>query len=284
MNRRTRAGRPAQTAFRFGGGLVHSNLVIAAAATGVGVTTIGVASLPFEALPLLFVFVASWFAYTANRFTDRSTDRRNLPDRARFIDRYGRGILLFASLGYLGMVALVARLEPWMLPVAVVPPIAIAAYATGLASRHFAIKNGLVGLAWAAIPLGLGRYYGVLTDPAVLVHAATVFVFLAIAAAVFDIKDIEGDRVAGSRTLPVLVGPDRTRRFAMFGVAIMAVPISLASVTVSLRLAVLGVYLAYLLVAIPFADPDRGPLYYGLVIDGEHVLVGGIAWMLWVIG
>ena len=265
---------------RFTTGLVHANLVIATAATGVAITTITVASLPFEGLPLAFVFVATWFAYTANRFTDRAEDRRNLPGRTRFIDRYGRLLLSAGALAYLLLLVVVARLEPWMLPIAVVPIVAIGIYATGAAGRYFFVKNGFVGATWAAIPLGLGIYYGRHSDPAVLVAALFMFVLLSTAAAIFDIKDRAGDRSTGTRTAPVLYGPRRTRQAAIAMLVLLIPSVGLAVLFVRTEFVLFGIYIAYLLIAIPFATADRGPLYYGLIIDSEHIVVGALAALL----
>ncbi len=262
--------------------LVHSNLLIAFAATGVAVTTIAVAELPFEALPVLFVLGATWFAYTVNRFTDRKEDQRNLPERTAFIDRYGYSLFAITAIVYVCLLGIVAWWEPRMLPVAILPALAIGLYATGMMARFFLIKNGFVGAVWAAIPLGLASYYHVLRTPEILLIASFIFVLISVAAALFDIKDIAGDRAVGCRTLPILVGPRRTRQLAL-GVIIMLVPvIGMATIMVSFRFVVFGLYVVYFLLAIPFASPDRGPLYYGLVIDGEHVLVGAVAMLLWI--
>ncbi len=41
----------------------------------------------------------------------------------------------------------------------------------------------------------------------------------------------------------------------------------------------------YVCAYIPFATTDRGPLYYGFVVDGEHVflaaVVAALEWLVW---
>lgn len=260
--------------------LVHSNLIIAGAATAVAVTTIILAELPVDWLPLVFVFIATWFAYTLNRFTDRVEDVRNLPGRVAFIDRYGRWMLGLGVTGYLGLLVVVAAWEPWMLPIGILPGVAIGLYATDAATRYFPLKNGFVGLVWAMIPLGMGSYYGRPGDPAILVIAVVIMIAITTAAAIFDIKDIVGDRAAGSQTLPVLVGWKRTRYFAVLGIATSVPIVVWASLAVTSRLVVLGVYVGYLAPMFLLARPDRGPLYYGLCVDGEHLLVAMVAVIL----
>ena len=266
---------------RFVAWLVHANLIVATAALGVGLTSAAVVRLPVEPLPLGFVFLATWFGYTANRFTDRVEDQTNLPDRARFIDRYGRPLLGIAAVGYLGALVLVVRWEPWMVPLALIPVVVVGIYATPAATRYFAVKNGLVGLVWAAIPIGLGVYYGALSTPTLWIVGLAIFLLISAAAGVFDIKDIEGDRAVGSLTVPVLVGPNRTKQLAVLGV-VLVLPLSLWGASVyDDRLLILLVYVGYLTLVIPFASVDRGPIYFGMVIDGEHILVAAVASLVW---
>lgn len=260
--------------------LVHSNLLVAMAATGVAVTTLGVLSLPVDPIPLAFVFVATLFGYTVNRFTDRAADAQNVPDRAAFVEAYGEPLLGIAGLGYLGGIAVTAAWWPSILPVALVPGIATALYATD-AKRVFLVKNGLVGLTWACIPLGLGLYYGRPADPGILSMAAVIGALIGIAAVVFDIKDIAGDRAVGTRTLPVVVGPRSTRRLAAAATVCVIPLILIPAAIVSWRFLALLAYPAYLLAYLPFASTGRGALFYGLVVDGEHVAVGVLVALLW---
>lgn len=141
---------------RFARTVVHSNVLVAAAATGVGITTFAIAQLPVEFLPLGVVFVATWFAYTVNRFTDCVEDLHNLPGRRHFLDQYGRWMLWSGVLSYLFLLRLGMVIEREMLPIAPLPAIAIGVDSTGAGVKTFALKNGLVGTVWESTPLGLG--------------------------------------------------------------------------------------------------------------------------------
>lgn len=260
--------------------LVHANLVIGTAAAGVALTTVAVANLPREPLPVLFVFVAAWFAYTANRFTDRLEDAQNLPERTAFIEQMGRPLLVATGAGYVALLVIVSMTHPRMLPVAVLPVLGIVVYASGQAKRYFLVKNGLVGGMWAGVPIGMGLFYHGTITAAVGLLALVVFGQITLAAALFDIKDIPGDRAIGSRTLPVLVGADGTRLAVVAGAVLLSIPIGWAAVTIAPAFTLLFVYPVHLIGAALLARPDRGPLFYGLAIDGEHVLVGGLALLL----
>ncbi|AFZ74796.1 UbiA family prenyltransferase [Natronobacterium gregoryi] len=267
--------------------LVHSNLFISIATTSVAVTTARLVGLPLEALPLFVVFAATLFVYTVNRLTDLEEDEQNVPQRAAFTKRYGRRWLGLGSFLYL--VAVVASLAlglpgtGYMLA----PLLAVVLYSQVGIKRVFFLKNLFVGLAWGAIPLGVGYYYGQLWTAEILFLTGYVAAMITVAAVIFDVKDIQGDIEEGISTIPNTVGPEQTRQVAQLGnaaVAIAVVSVVTAGLVPTRLLAVLSMN-AYVASYVPFATPDRGPLFYGFVVDGEHVFLAGVVvgleWLLW---
>lgn len=254
--------------------LVHSNVFIALSATSVAVTTMVLADLPIDLLALFIVFAVTLFVYSLDRVIDLDTDARNVPKRAAFVRRYGT-IVLALGIG-LYLIAIGVAIA-WDLPRAeflALPLIVVALYVAG-GKQILLVKNLLVGLAWGIIPLGVGVYYGALWTVEILFLFAFVSVMLTVAAAIFDVKDIEGDRATGVRTIPVVYSSRATR------VGAAAVTLVVATVVVGLVaagvldrgfLTLLG-FLGYVLAYVPFATPDRGGLFYGFVVDGEHVFL-----------
>lgn len=261
--------------------LIHANVVIAVAGAGVTITASWVVGHPFAPLPVAVGFAAVMLAYTINRFTDRVADHHNVPGRAAFVSRHGRLLVSVAAVAYGGVVVITAFRSPRLLPVLLLPPVLAIGYAVPWVRRFPFVKNAVVGACWAAIPLGVGVYYGHIGTDIILV-AALIGVLLTIAAMIFDIKDVDGDRHVGTRTIPTRIGPARTRLVALVSLLGLLPAVVVAVLVVSPRFAVFGVYVAYLLLAVPFAGSERGPLYYGGVIDGEHIVVAAavVAWVL----
>ncbi len=135
------------------------------------------------------------------------------------------------------------------------------------------------------IPLGVGYYYGQLPSVEILFLAGYVGVMITIAAVVFDVKDIAGDRAedrnrpqhgrSPSNTSPRRPQPSSSPR--------QSSPSS-RRVCSSRYLVVLAMN-GYVLCYVPFATPDRGPLFYGFVVDGEHVFLAAVVlvceWLVW---
>lgn len=257
---------------------VHANLVVALAATSVAATTAVLVDAPLDPLALLVVFAATLFVYSADRVTDVDADAANLPERAAFARRHGRRLLAGSTLLYAATVAFAAVRGVRCAEFLALPVVAVAVYSGLRAKRVFLAKNLLVGAAWAAVPLGVGAHTRRLGDPQVWGVAAWVGAVITVAAVVFDVKDVPGDRAAGIDTIPVRYGPAAARRVAGVANAALALGVLALVATQVLParfLVVLAVH-AYVAAYVPFATPDRTALFYGLVVDGEHVVLAAL--------
>ena len=273
--RRRSPGNALEVALAF---LVHSNLFISLAATSVALSTTLLVGLDPEPVPLFIVFSATLFVYSLNRITDIEEDRENVPGRAAFTERYGRGLLAVGVALYLLAVGVGVALGLPGAPFLALPAVAAACYSLFRVKRLLLVKNLIVGVSWGIVPLGVGVYYRIGVTTPVLVMSVVVTVMLTVAAAIFDIKDIEGDRAEGIRTAPIVFGPGATRRGALFVTVAVAVAVvgAVAGGIVPGRFLLLVGFLAYVAAYVPFATRDRGALFYGFVVDGEHVFLAAL--------
>ncbi len=254
---------------------IHSNLLISLAATGTAVSTMVLAGLSLDPLALFIVFAVTLFVYSFNRLADRAEDQRNLPKRSAFIDRYGTQLFVLGALLYLLAigVAIVASIPG--APAMIIPLAVAVLYSVVGLKRILLVKNLLVGLAWGLIPLGVGVYYGVLWTVDILFLFAFTTVMLTIAAVVFDIKDIEGDREEGVRTIPLVAGVRETRLLAAGATGVVGAVVLLAIIAGPLgpRYGALLPFTAYVFSYSLVATEDRTVLFYGGVIDSEHIFL-----------
>jgi 4-hydroxybenzoate polyprenyltransferase len=255
--------------------LVHSNVLISLSATSVAVSTILLAELAFDPLPLFIVFAATMFVYSYNRIADFAEDKQNVPERASFVETYGKGLLAVGGVLYL--VATVVAIQQTVpgAPAMVAPLLVAVLYSVVGLKKVLLVKNLLVGFSWGLIPAGVGVYYDVLWTVDILFMVTFITATLTIAAALFDIKDIKGDSDAGISTLPVVYGPAFTRRASALATTVVS-----AIVVVLVGLGVLRpayllllVYTGYMVGYSLVATADKGPLFYGFVIDSEHILL-----------
>lgn len=258
--------------------LVHSNLLVSLATTGVAVSTILLADLSLAPLPLGIVFAVTLFVYSFNRLADRSEDERNVPGRAAFVRRYGRILFALGVVLYLAVVVVALLGGVPGAPALAIPAVVAVLYSVVGLKRVLLVKNLMVGLSWGLIPLGVGVYYEVLWTRDILFMFAFVTTMVTVAAAVFDIKDIDGDRAEGIRTVPLVLGVGRTRQLAAgasLTVGLVVAGLLLAGLLTPPYTVLLG-FVAYVGGYSVFATPDRTPLFYGFVIDGEHVWLAAV--------
>lgn len=255
--------------------LVHSNAWISLGAASLAVSTMLLAGLPIDLLPACLVFGATMVVYGVNRFTDLAVDEQNVPGRAAFTRRYGVWLFTAGVALYLMAVGVAVANSVQHAVFLWLPPVVAVVYSLQSIQRAFIVKNVVVGTGWAAIPVGVGSYYDVLWTPEILVMAGGTAVLVSVAAMVFDVKDIEGDRAVGVRTVPTEYGPAWTRRIAIIvsllvGIAVVG---TVASGVVPLGFVALVALSGYVSIYSVFATPKRTPLFYGFIIDGEHLFL-----------
>lgn len=256
-------------------GLVHGNVWISIGAASLAVSSMKLAGLPLDPLPVLLVFGATMVVYGVNRFTDLSVDAHNVPSRAAFTRRYGAFLFIGGLTWYLATMGVaVATGVPWA-EYLWLPPLVGGLYSTRTVQQWLVAKNVLVGLGWACVPIGVGIYYDAIWIPEILVVALVTAVVLTVAAMVFDVKDIPGDRAAGVRTVATECGPAWVHRIAVATCLVVAVAV-LGALEVGFlpaRFLALLVFPGYVAGYSRFATTDRSPLFYGFVVDGEHLFL-----------
>lgn len=258
--------------------LVHGSVWISLGAASVAVSTALLAGFPLEFGPPFLAFSVTLFVYSFDRVADRDADERTVPRRAAFVRSYGRAIALAGVALYLLAACLAVALELPAVQAMALPPLVAVLYTSAGLKRVFLVKNLLVGAAWGLVPLGVGAYYGAPARVEVVAFAGFIAAMLTIAAAIFDVKDVAGDAERGIRTLPTEFGPRVTRRIAAAAtVAVAAVVVALVVGGALPRrfLAVLP-FSVYVLCYSVVATPDRGPLFYGFLVDGEHLFLAAV--------
>jgi len=249
--------------------------------------------------PVLIALLYVQSMHIFNHLTGTRADSYNDPDRAQFYRRYRPWLFLWASAA--GAAGLATAFTLGHLPFAVLLVMSLLglSYNLKLLPRGFSegryrrikdipgSKTVLIALAWGVVAAVLPA----LTVPQPPLPALGVaFAWSAglvfVRTAFFDLLDIQGDRIVGKETLPILLGEKRTLRLLQrILVAILAVlPLSV----------LLGVVtpLGLILSLCPFSlaavvkSYQQGRLLPGgrleLLLETHFILAGGLtlAWTL----
>ena len=240
-----------------------------------GVVSAGVPLWGVLPLAILGAFLAGplvcGMSQAANDWCDRFVDAVNEPDRpipsGRIPDRWG----LYIALGMTALSLLVgALLGPWGFFATVLGVLAAWAYSVEPIRLK---KSGwwgplLVGLSYEGLPWITGVVVVTQGAPSLPVLAvATLYALGAFGIMTLnDFKALEGDRLHGVRSLPVVLGPERAAKLAA-AVMVLA-QVAVAALLLALHLRWASVSVSLLVIAQIFAirvllrDPKgRAPWY-----------------------
>ena len=172
-----------------------------------------------EYLLLAATFFLGVSVYTLNKVTDVKEDSINLPDRTRFVKKH-RTSLFLVSLESLNIALIFAFFSnPYAILLILFAFYAGAFYSVGVNKKRtkdvLFMKNltvaGAVTIGAVLLPLiiHVGSF--------LLIALVAYFIFLKvfINTVLFDVRDIEGDKKAGARTIPIFLGREKTRNLLL---------------------------------------------------------------------
>jgi 4-hydroxybenzoate polyprenyltransferase len=201
--------------------ITHTNLILAFSTVFAALITFLLLGLPINCRALIVIFLVTFSIYTFNRFTD-AEDKINNPKRVIYMNTH-KHILFFAIIAY-SISVLFAFFENMItFFIIVLPLIGIFLYSIKwfpdnnllsggrrIKDLHI-LKNIFVALIWSVgvVFLPLSYHLFELTVPIILIWFFFFGRFL-INTIVFDLKDVEGDRIYHIKTIPVKIGYHNT--------------------------------------------------------------------------
>ena len=245
------------------------------------------------------VFLASFSVYSLNKLTDMDEDAINMPERLSFL-KGRRMLVLYYSLAAYILSAVIILLEnPLIFPVILVPLVANAIYSSkiipGLPRLKDipVMKNVTVATSWALVTT-LPPAMCVIDIPGVLISGAVptvqtyaidmvafVLYFMLVKdfinTVLYDIRDVEGDKETGVRTMPVLLGTRKTTIILLVMNSTLLFLLTFVEADIRLLMAALILY-GY--VYILYFRKRRSPLQLDFFVDGEWMLAS-ILFLLW---
>lgn len=139
------------------------------------------------------------------------------------------------------------------------------------------VKNLFISLGWALIPALVGLYY-LRLEAVLALMAGFIFLRFVVSTLIFDVRDVEGDRQQGIRTVPVAYGVGATYRAmaALDAVTLAYVAGALALGLFPLSGAILFALPAYSLFYSYLARRPRANLGFicDVLVDGEYLFWG----------
>jgi (E)-4-hydroxy-3-methyl-but-2-enyl pyrophosphate reductase len=217
--------------------LINSNAYVALGAallTYAGQAMIGLPGLKGSAWMAGFYVFAM---HTLNRYLDRDAIQFNDPERAEF-DRRWQSLFIGVSIGAAAAALIIAAMEGLYPFVAMLVMVILGVvYAVRIFDRVLgsglsilkikdipASKTLSVPLAWACVTAIIPNLRHVLQAPGAVSYAAwIIFLLIFVRTAIFDLQDVQGDRLVGKETIVVSLGEHKTCRLIMASLVLLMV-------------------------------------------------------------
>lgn len=204
--------------------LMMSNLYLALGAASLAFAGTWLQRLPVKSEYLLIAGLYILSMHTVNNMLERHSDRYNDPFRADFYQKNRTGMWLLAAVAGTGALITAFNLGPLFLALLLCMSVLGVLYNLDIVTRRGkrvrprlkdipGSKTVLTALAWGIVTALLQSLYfiGHISAAGALVFIWTSALVL-VRTAYFDIIDMQGSRIMGRETIPILLGEKRTLR------------------------------------------------------------------------
>jgi len=243
---------------------------------------------------LVIMLLVPFSVYNMNRKTDEEEDSVNHPGRYLFTKRYEQPLAHCALVAYV-LAAVIAASFGWgAVIVTLVPLIAGIFYSMPVLPKAFGyrrlkeipiMKNLVVGSSWSIILVLLPCM--IASVPITLQTCLCLlffFTYAFIASSLPDMRDREGDALAGVITIPVMVGVERTKKVLgalnwITACVVIILGVSTMIPTIALLLyAGAHCYTQYCITS--FGMAGGNDFLCDILSDGQFLIIGSIVFLL----
>lgn len=204
--------------------LIFSNLYISLGAMSFTYVFFKFAGIPLNYI-ILIPFLIMFVIYTFNRKTDAKEDALNDPDKFEFNKSYNKYLLAFAFAGF-GLLVVFNFIKGIKYGLEVLVPFAIGLlYSSRISLKSKMIrlkdivffKNFIVAVTWAFVTIIIpASFLNIPLKQEIYLLSFFVFSRLLISEIFCDIKDVEGDPEAGTKTIVTVYGLSFTNKLLYF--------------------------------------------------------------------
>jgi len=259
--------------------LVYSNIFISLGMSSIVLASVLIMSMPADIFIFLSPFLVTFSMYTLNRRTDIEEDMLNDRPRTNFIRRYKKHLPVLIVVSYIAAVLPVLIINATAASLLLVPLLFGIFYTIKIFPFSFSrlkeipvVKNMIVALNWAILGVLFPVIYTNSSFSFIFVYMFIfIFIRVLIGAAFFDIRDVAGDMRERIRTIPIILGKQKTLKLLVILNTVSLFMIFFSPTRLSLLL-VLPVLYGYIYLFLYKKIEIRSLCDY--IVDGEYILIG----------
>jgi 4-hydroxybenzoate polyprenyltransferase len=261
--------------------LTSSSIFIALNGLLVTIFSFMLYEIPVDFTMLLCSFLITFSVYSFNKITDVAEDKLNNPYRVKLIRGCEKMWLMLPPTSLSASLLIGALRSLLTVPILLTPFIAAFFYSFKLSpsiprlKEIFFVKSFVVALSWALVGSLLPTAVGSAAPPMIPLIFTFIFITIFVNTVLFDVRDVDGDRASGIKTIPIVLGVDRTRRLLSSLNSLLVVWLfsSLALGEFSIYIPALAFSVAYgfLLIKIFCREGHEMGVIQDLMVDGEWV-------------
>lgn len=279
--------------------IVRSNLLVAVAAAQLLYAVSRLQAIEPELYYQLIVGAYIFGMHLLNHFTDAFSTQINYPARVGFYARFRRVLLTLGLLGTASSLVVSFLLGPFtfilifaMSLLGLVYRVELLGTKTFSPRRLMDIpgsKDLFLGLAWTIIiavlvvPASGSRF-----TPATGIAALFVFSLAFTRSLVYSIRDVQGDRMVGRETIPVLIGESLTRRLGALVLFVAAAGLVLSYVmgwsSILSLLLIVNLAYAFLTLWLTRGEKVYPDVLFETIVEGNLVLSWVLAYVAHLVG
>lgn len=217
--------------------------------------------------------------YSINRLTDIEEDSSNIPERISYINKKKGFLMALAIISYITAIFIGGMKNLFTIPIFLIPLFIGIFYSIKLADFRikdiFGIKNFAVSFSWALssslLPFIFFNKFEVM-----IMFFLFMFIKCFVNTVVFDIRDIEGDKKAGAKTIPIVIGVEKTFKTLIFIHSLLWIWL-IACILNELFLKYIPIFLFSIFYGyfyiIKFCKHKSKRIYFDYLVDGEFILL-----------
>ena len=202
---------------------VKANLFLALGAASLTYASIRLLELPLRWEPLLLSFSYVFAIYNLNIFADQPAILLNQPSRYRFYRSHQKILLILSLLALLITLGCAVLLGPVSFLLALFTLLLGLFYSLKIFPSKFSwrrlkdlpgSKELFSSVGWGTLAVlipAFADYSPGLSPAATAVAFIFVFIIMFVRSTLLDIRDMQGDRLAGRETIPVIIGKEKTK-------------------------------------------------------------------------